>query len=84
MPACILPFRDMDVWADGKAVLCCEDWNEEYVVGDLTDESLAEVWRGRVLSEARALHASGRGSDVFICAKCDHWQRPPPMVRLWV
>ena len=84
VPACILPFRDMDVWADGKAVLCCEDWNEEYVVGDLTDESLAEVWRGRVLSEARALHASGRGNDVFICSKCDHWQQPPPTVRLWV
>ena len=26
--ACVLPFRDLNIWADGKAVLCCEDWNE--------------------------------------------------------
>jgi len=82
--ACVLPFSDMDVWADGKAVLCCEDWNEECVVGDLNDESLAEVWLGPALSKARALHASGRGHDVSICSKCDQWRSPPPTVRLWV
>ena len=43
-PACVLPFSDMDVWADGKAVLCCEDWNEELIVGDLRTQTLGEVW----------------------------------------
>jgi hypothetical protein len=33
--ACLLPFKELSIWADGKAVLCCEDWNEELIVGDL-------------------------------------------------
>jgi hypothetical protein len=40
---CVLPFQDLNIWSDGKAVLCCEDWNEEHVVGDLNTQTLPQI-----------------------------------------
>jgi len=80
--ACVLPFRDMNVYSDGKAVLCCDDWNEEYVVGDLNTQSLGEIWRGEAFTRARRAHMEARGADVSVCAKCNFWRDAGP-ARLW-
>jgi Radical SAM superfamily/Iron-sulfur cluster-binding domain len=82
LPACVRPFRELNVWADGKAVLCCNDWNEEYVVGDLNRESLVEVWQGEALKRARLLHLRGRGAEINLCANCNQWEAPG-RARLW-
>jgi len=80
--ACVLPFRDLNIWSDGRAVLCCDDWNEEYVVGDLNTQTLAEIWRGEPLTRARRAHMESRGADIGVCAKCNLWRDPGP-ARLW-
>ncbi|MEI9941031.1 MAG: radical SAM protein [Pseudomonadota bacterium] len=79
---CVLPFRDMNVWADGKAVLCCDDWNEEHVVGDLNTQSLSEIWNGPALHHARSRHMAGCGNELEICGKCNMW-REASGARLW-
>jgi len=79
---CILPFRDMSIWADGRAVLCCDDWNEEHVVGDLNTQSLREIWTGAALHHARAKHMAGCGHELEICGKCNMW-RGASGARLW-
>ena len=81
--ACVLPFRDLNIWADGKAVLCCEDWNEEFVVGDLHTQSLTEIWHSAKMREARQKHMAHQGHDLALCVKCNHWQQPGPGARLW-
>jgi MoaA/NifB/PqqE/SkfB family radical SAM enzyme len=81
--ACVRPFREMNIWADGKAVLCCEDWNEQHVVGDLNHQSLQEIWRGAALEAVRDAHNRGCGGDIPICGSCNHWIRPARFVKLW-
>lgn len=83
VPVCVLPFRELNIWADGKAVLCCHDWNEELVVGDLNTQSLAEIWRGPALTRARELHRAERGRQMGICCKCNLWTAPSAGARLW-
>lgn len=80
---CVLPFRDLNIWADGKAVLCCEDWNESHIVGDFNFQSLNEIWTGEALTEARRKHMQKRGADLTICSLCNNWQSPGPGTRLW-
>jgi MoaA/NifB/PqqE/SkfB family radical SAM enzyme len=82
--ACVLPFRDLNIWADGKAVLCCEDWNEEHIVGDVTVQSLKEIWMGPQLTEVRRRHLAKLGHNIDICAKCNNWIGPSIGTRLWV
>jgi MoaA/NifB/PqqE/SkfB family radical SAM enzyme len=81
--ACVLPFRELNIWADGKAVLCCEDWNEEYVVGDLNTEDLSAIWHSQKMAAVRAKHLAGRGHDIDLCSRCNNWRGPGPGVRLW-
>lgn len=82
--ACVLPFRDLNIWADGKAVLCCEDWNEEFIVGDLHTHTLREIWHGPQMTEVRRKHRARSGHDISLCAKCNHWQQPNAGSRLWM
>jgi MoaA/NifB/PqqE/SkfB family radical SAM enzyme len=81
--SCVLPFRELNIWADGKAVLCCEDWNEEYVVGDLNAETLSEIWHGSAMDAVRAKHLAGRGQEIDLCARCNNWRAPGMGARLW-
>lgn len=80
---CVLPFRDLNIWADGHAVLCCEDWNEEHIVGDLNTQTIAEIWHGPALTEVRRKHVASQGGDLALCAKCNNWQQPSLGSRLW-
>lgn len=81
--ACVRPFREMNIWADGRAVLCCEDWNEQHVVGDLNRQTLQEIWRGAALRAVREAHSRGCGGDIAICGSCNQWIRPARFVKLW-
>ena len=81
--ACMLPFKEMNIWADGKAALCCDDWNEEEVVGDLTTQSLQEIWHGEKLHRIRELHMAKRGAEIGICGRCNMWRAAPTGARLW-
>lgn len=81
---CVLPFRDLNIWSNGQAVLCCNDWNARHVTGDLNTQSLAEVWQGAVFREARRLHQTRQGAQLPACAQCNQWIEPSKFVRLQV
>jgi molybdenum cofactor biosynthesis enzyme MoaA len=54
---------------DGRMVQCCADWEQRSIMGDLTTQSLAEIWYGEHYSSYRHRFAEG---DVkgMICACC--------------
>jgi radical SAM protein with 4Fe4S-binding SPASM domain len=81
--ACVLPFSQMAIWADGKAVPCCDDWNEEFVVGDLNTQTLDEIWHGPKMADVRKKHIARAGHDISLCAKCTCWRPPSLGARLW-
>ena len=54
-----------------SAVLCCEDYDEKYVVGDLTTSSVADVLAGPELARLRRwVYGLEEAPDDFICRKC--------------
>jgi len=54
---------------DGRMLQCCADWEQRSVMGDLTRQSLADIWQGERYSDYRRRFAAG---DVkgLICACC--------------
>lgn len=34
----------MHILADGRVSLCCQDWEEKYILGSLASQSLEEIW----------------------------------------
>ena len=60
---------------DGRMVQCCADWEQRSVMGDLTTNSLADIWYGQRYNDHRRRFAEGdvRG---MICACCRKQTRP--------
>ena len=63
--------QHLHVTPHGKCVLCCEDYDENYVVGDLTEQLVAEVLAGPEIARLRrwAYGVEEAPAD-FLCRKC--------------
>lgn len=68
---CHLPFSQLIVRADGKVSLCCNDALGRMTLGDLSAQSVEEVWRGEECGRVRErMLASGR-AGLSLCRECD-------------
>ncbi len=65
------PLQHLHITPHGKCVLCCEDYDETYVVGDLTRQSVREVLEGEELARLRKwIYGIDEAPAGFICRKC--------------
>jgi hypothetical protein len=65
------PLQHLHITPQGKCVLCCEDYDEKYVVGDLHQESVDEVLRGPKLALLRRwIYGLEEAPRDFICRNC--------------
>jgi len=59
---------------NGNVVMCAVDCEGKYVAGNVTHQSLGEIWRGP-LAWARQLQVQKRFKEMSeICRKCTDWQ----------
>lgn len=65
------PLQHLHITPHGQCVLCCEDYDEKYVVGDLTQSTVSEVLTGAALAQMRrwAYGIEDAPAD-FICRNC--------------
>lgn len=65
------PLQHLHITPRGKCVLCCEDYDEHYVVGDLTTSSVEEVLVGPALGRLRRwIYGLEEAPADFICRNC--------------
>ena len=69
--ACPYPFYNLVVKSNGDVVPCCVAWETSLVVGNVRQQTLAEIWRGEPLARIHRLHLEGRGRELAACANCD-------------
>ncbi len=67
---CHLPFSSQYFTYDGKATLCCRDYNEELVVGDIMTSSLKEIWDGEEAEKVREQHRHPETLAIKACQNC--------------
>jgi radical SAM protein with 4Fe4S-binding SPASM domain len=67
---CTKPFRELSITWNGEVRLCCEDWIGDYVCGNVSEKTLAEIWRGPQFEAARTMLQSKR-RDFGACKNCD-------------
>ncbi len=61
--------RQAYILYNGDAVLCCVDWERTTVLGNLRENSLADVWNGPVAVNIRRRYFAG-DLDGLLCARC--------------
>lgn len=65
------PLQHLHITPRGQCVLCCEDYDEKYVVGDLTQNTVAEVLEGPGLATMRKwAYGIEEAPDDFMCRDC--------------
>ncbi len=67
---CMLPFQVLPIGADGKGILCCNDWHDTSDIGNVKTDTLREIWQSKVMETQRDLLRKGVREE--ICSKCDH------------
>jgi len=68
--SCMYPFVQMVVRPDGKISLCCNDALGKITLGDLSNESILDVWNGDEYNNVRRLILKGR-NNLSLCSGCD-------------
>ncbi len=74
---CLFPWQHLVVQWDGRVVPCCRDYDGELVLGDATEQTLLEIWRGPALQRLREQHACGAYEGNALCARCMVANRMP-------
>lgn len=65
------PLQHLHITPHGKCVLCCEDYDEKYVVGDLTQNTIAEVLAGDEIAKLRRwVYGVEEAPEDFMCRDC--------------
>lgn len=65
------PLQHLHITPYGKCVLCCEDYDERYVVGDVTSSSIREVLEGPELAKMRRwVYGLEEAPADFMCRNC--------------
>ena len=68
---CPRPWQQMYVNYRGEAVLCCNDWRFEVIMGDTAQAPLAEIWQNDKYQRYRHnLQHNNRAMP--LCATCDY------------
>ncbi len=78
--ACPYPFYNLAVKSNGDVVPCCVAWEKSLIVGNVKDQTLAEIWAGEPLARIHRLHLSGRAGELAACKNCDTMFNSPDSV----
>ena len=73
---CIWPWQAVVVLWDGRVVPCCYDYDGKYVLGDLRQKSLAQIFNDQPAKRLRRAHLERRAHDVEPCSTCPRGHCP--------
>lgn len=51
--------------------VCDQDLDGNYVLGDMQNKSIKEIWNGRELLTIKKIHRANNFKEIGLCSKCD-------------
>jgi len=58
----------------GDVRFCVEDWRNQGIVGNISNQTIQEIWQGATYEKFRQLHRTGQWGCMNMCKKCMDWQ----------
>jgi radical SAM protein with 4Fe4S-binding SPASM domain len=68
---CTQLWERMAVFWNGDVPFCGEDMDGKYLIGNLRDQSIEEIWLGDKLNRFKRIHKEGEFGKIPICKYCD-------------
>jgi radical SAM protein with 4Fe4S-binding SPASM domain len=76
---CVALWSLLAIFTNGDASLCNVDFNGKYTVGNVSQQSISEIWRSSALNDFRDRHLVGDKAAIDICERCNVWDEPPDL-----
>ena len=67
---CRMPFEKLNVLFNGDVLACCQDWKRRYVVGNVMQKPLHDIWRNDLMSVLRRKLIAGKQREISMCREC--------------
>ncbi|PIS47235.1 MAG: radical SAM protein [Elusimicrobia bacterium CG08_land_8_20_14_0_20_51_18] len=67
---CPFIFMYMHVNYDGTVSPCTLDWSKEVLIGDVTKESVTDIWRGKKMKDLQIAQLEGKRDRIPLCSTC--------------
>ncbi|MDD5594692.1 MAG: radical SAM protein [Candidatus Omnitrophica bacterium] len=68
---CPFIWQRLTIFSDGNVPLCINDENAKYIIGNIRNSSLIEIWNGKAFNEARKAHSLNKGIELLpVCNHC--------------
>jgi len=67
---CTHPFLGINFLFNGDALMCCSDWKRKIVLGNIRDNSILELFNGKILDDVRRNMIEGRYHEIESCRHC--------------
>jgi radical SAM protein with 4Fe4S-binding SPASM domain len=68
---CANIWERMTIYWNGDVTICCEDVDGDWIIGNLKEQSIQEVWNSEKLRTIKFLHLEKRFSEFPFCYNCD-------------
>jgi len=78
-------YHYITILADGRVAMCCFDSEADYPVGDVTQDTIYEVWHSESFQQKRKWLYDRDFDRLELCAGCDYINHPKwttPLVRI--
>lgn len=69
-PECPEVFDKMSVNWDGRVTACCQDYDDMMIIGDVSSQSLKEIWESPQLNHYREMLGAMRHDELPLCRTC--------------
>lgn len=73
---CSGPFKYKFVAYNGDVTVCCLDTEKELVIGNITENTLDEIWDNEKAHKIRIAHITGKLEDYPVCMRCPNLDAP--------
>ena len=74
MKPCLKVLDEMFFYTNGLATICCWDVHERAVIGNVTEQSVMEIWEGYAANCLRDLLDDGRRDLISLCSRCNAYK----------
>jgi radical SAM protein with 4Fe4S-binding SPASM domain len=81
---CLRPSRQLTINWKGNVLLCCNDYYEDHLLGNVMDRPLIEIWNDRFKGYRKVLSKRGGRREIDICKNCDDTWKRWPWIRKWL
>jgi radical SAM protein with 4Fe4S-binding SPASM domain len=70
---CKHPWEEFVIAHDGKVSICCLDFDFKVVVGDVSCQSIREIWNSEQITRIRQKMIENRYDELTLCSQCNNY-----------